>query len=106
MIKNIMVKEIRYTSELLTNVYVSSCENTNLKKKIKTVKTNKQTNKHKKRTWTIFARITRLAYLVIACTVCSIVHWTCLVIYIVVVLVYSGRTLGIMESVEQLFCHV
>ena len=30
MIKNIMVREIRYTSELLT--YVSSCENTNLKK--------------------------------------------------------------------------
>ena len=27
-----MVREIRYTSELLTNVYVSSCENTNLKK--------------------------------------------------------------------------
>jgi hypothetical protein len=76
MIKNIMVKEIRYTSELLTNVYVSSCENTNLKKKIKTVKTNKQTNKHKRRTWTIFARITRLAFLVIACTVCSIVHWS------------------------------
>jgi hypothetical protein len=33
MIKNIMVREIRYNSELLTNVYVSSCENTNLKKK-------------------------------------------------------------------------